>query len=116
MPNSGQLTLTAGTGSLTTTDNDPVPSSVRQSAIAMLDANTSQAFRDALTRFALVATRYTPDYDSLAFALRGYFFPSVQVVTPHDYKTDLTDLIKNFDPSVNPPGSFEQPFGQAYYQ
>ena len=110
------VTITIGTGSMAFTDQDPVPVPVRQSAMQLLQANASQSFQDALRRFAVVATSYTTAHGSLGFALRGLFFPDINVATPQDYTTDATDVVRDFDPNTNPPGAFEQPFGQAYYQ
>lgn len=117
MPNStAQITCSVGTGSVSFTDQDPISSSVRQAATAMLQADASQGFQTALRRFAVVSLAYSSDNLDLGSSLRGLFFPDIVVVAPQDYTTDPTDRIKNFDPNVNGPGTFDQQFGQAYYQ
>lgn len=117
MPNTAEITLTIGGGSMTFADADVFPDGVRQSALQLLASNTSQAFRDALHRLAEVGSFYTVDHSSLAFALRGLFFPDISVTgPPQDRATTPTQTVKDFDPLTQQPRAFEATFGDAYYQ
>ncbi len=110
------VTVTLNQVSLSFDDADEFPANIRAAGLQLIE-NASQEFRGGLSRLAAVGTQYSTMAASIAFVLRELFFHHIQLVgTPADYTTPPTDLVYPFDPAIYPPGTFEQPFGQAYYQ
>lgn len=113
---SGTVTLTYGAASVSTPDSNSYSAQTTQAALAMI-ATASQGFRDALRRLSVMGSYNVPDFESIALPMRLAFFSDVHPSgEPDDLTTDPTGVVENFSAATTPPGTFEAPFGQDYYQ
>lgn len=113
---SNVVTVTLGTGSMQFTYADPLPQSVKDQAIQVLDENASGDFKDALRQLAKTGCYYAAELDGIGPLLRELFFESViPERSLRDLSQDPTQVVNGFSPTTHGPSTFDEEFGAAYY-
>lgn len=112
----GQATVTLGSQSVSFADAEELPPAAKEAGLTVI-ASVSPGFQNALRHLAILGSYHVPEFDSIAFPSRNLFFHSIRPIgDPANDCTAPSEIIKDFDPTTHPPGSFEQPFGSAYYE
>ena len=110
------ITVVLGGGSVSWVDGPEVPEEVQQQAVTLL-ANVSTEFSDALYRLGEAGIAYSMTFNTIGTVIAELLFPGqLVVVSLQNAEQVPTEVVQNFDPNVHPPGPFEQPFGNHYYE
>lgn len=114
---SGSGTLSLCGGSVAFSDLGPVESQ-SQSVLADADAilDTCPSTKSDLERIVVLGLQYDEELQDFAFILRSLLRDFATVAEIRGGTITKLNGIKPFDPSVTAPDSFEQQFGQAYYE
>lgn len=80
-------------------------------------ASASASFRDALSGLTKLGVEHSLDFHFVSALLGEVMFPSLGSELPsQDLSGEPESLYNDFDPTLHAPTTFEQQFGQAYFE